>query len=116
MLQSIGALKSAIVVLSKHHSSLAQVPVLFGDSGTRARSVFGVCFCELGMADFRHRRKNVLQGAVHVDLSMLLSQAVFQYRFIGTLILLISGQPRHVYPLRAVARFTYLRRSHRRLC
>merc|ERR1719305_701720 len=26
MLQSIGALKSAIVVLSKHHSSLAQVP------------------------------------------------------------------------------------------
>merc|ERR1719482_1881754 len=26
MLQSIGALKSAIIVLSKHHSSLAQVP------------------------------------------------------------------------------------------
>ena len=40
MLQSIGALKSAIVVLSKHHSSLAQVRVLFGDSGTLARSVF----------------------------------------------------------------------------
>ena len=31
MLQSIGALKSAIVVLSKHHSSLAQVRVLFGN-------------------------------------------------------------------------------------
>ena len=40
MLQSIGALKSAIVVLSKHHSSLAQVRVLFRDSGTLARSVF----------------------------------------------------------------------------
>ena len=53
MLQSIGALKSAIVVLSKHHSSLAQVRVLFGDSGTLARSVF----CLLGIANFRHRRK-----------------------------------------------------------
>ena len=39
MLQSIGALKSAIVVLSKHHSSLAQVRGLFGDSGTFARVV-----------------------------------------------------------------------------
>ena len=96
MLQSIGALKSAIVVLSKHHSSLAQVRVLFGDSGTRARSVFGVCFCESGMAYFRHRRKNLLQGAVHVDLRMLLSLAVFGTRFTGALLFVIFVQPGRV--------------------
>ena len=103
MLQSIGALKSAIVVLSKHHSSLAQVRVLFGDSGTRARSVSGVCFCELGMADFRHRRENLLQGAVHVDLCMLLSLAVFVTRFTGALLFLIFVQPGRVYLFLSVA-------------
>ena len=106
MLQSIGALKSAIVVLSKHHSSLAQVRVLFGDSGRRARSVFaefGICFCESGMAYFRHRRKNLLQGAVHVDLRMLLSLAVFGTRFTGALLFVILVQPGRVYLFLSVA-------------
>ena len=40
MLQSIGALKSAIVVLSKHHSSLAQVRVFCSGIRARVQDVF----------------------------------------------------------------------------
>ena len=40
MLQSIGALKSAIVVLSKHHSSLAQVRVFCSEIRAREQDQF----------------------------------------------------------------------------
>ena len=62
-----------------------------------------VCFCEVGMADFGHRRKNSLHDAVHVDLCMLLSLAVFVTRFTGALLFLIFVQPGRVYLFLSVA-------------
>ena len=86
MLQSIGALKSAIVVLSKHHSSLAQVRVFFGDSGTRARSL-GL-FLRIRNCRFRAsaKKRPTRRSTRAVDLCMLLSQDVFANRFTGALL------------------------------